>query len=194
MAHHLADLIIQARTLKGVKQQRATAAAADLVLKLWSKREVAPGNIYPLKNLGKALGVLRLLEFEASPFNRASRRDADVLLVETFDGLRKVVAHGIVFALSESDDSSGNDAKTPFLIDEEKRVIDAINMWIEHFQQARKARPAVIIVANEPSVGTNEAELAPQTEEAAAKHAFVSEIDELLATLSKLRKQIEASG
>lgn len=194
MAHHLADLMVRARTLKGVKQQQATAAATDLVLKLWSKREVAPGNVYPLKDLGNALSILRLLESEASPFSRVSKRETDVLLAKTFDGLRKLVAHGIFLTYSKLDECLEDDAKIPFLIDEEKRVIDAANLWLKHFQKVREASTPKVVIAREFSEATNSTEPKALTEEAIVKRALVSEIDELLVTLSKLKEQIEING
>jgi hypothetical protein len=194
MAHHLADLIVRARTLKGVKQEQAAAAATDLVLKLWSKREVVPGNVYPLKDLGNALSVLRLLESEASPFSRVSKRETDVLLANTFDGLRKLVAHGIFLTFSKLDERLEDDAKIPFLIDEEKRVIDAANLWLEHFQKARKTSTPRVVIARDLSEAANSTEPEALTEEEIVKRTFISEIDELQVTLSKLKKQIEIDG
>lgn len=191
MAHHLAELISRAKTLTGAKQRQATSGAADLILKLWQKREVVPGNVYPLKDLGKALSMLRLLDLAGSPFNRFSQHESDVLLTNTFDGLRKIVAYGILLNLPKHNENMNYDARTPFLLDEEKRVIEAMNLWIGHFKQARGARSPRMTIKDDPLDAANIAEADQQTEDAVAKRTFISEIDSLVVTLSKLKERTE---
>lgn len=188
MAHHLADLIQQARTLKGDKQQQAQTAAADLILKLWSKRENLPGRVYPLKGWGRALSVLGLLETEASPFNRVSIREIDLLLVKTFDQLRKIVAHGIILTLDPPAELQDDDAAAPFIDDEEKRFLAAMNCWAQHFKRARRSRyPDIVVTTKATDEPESTIEPNQLTEEDASKRALVAEIDDLLATLAKLK-------
>lgn len=191
MAHHLAELIEQARTMEGAEQRQAQAVAADLILKLWSKRENLPGEAYPLKGWGRALAMLRLLEVEASPFNRISQRQIDRVLVETFDHLRTIVAHGIVLTLGTQSEPKGEDAATPFLDGEEKRFIEAMSHWFEHFRQARRSRYPNIVITTEANRIAKNVEPEKITEEETSKRVFVAEIDDLITTLSKLRIEIE---
>lgn len=196
MAHHLAELLDQSRTLKGEKKKQAETAATDLILRLWSSREALPGAAYPLKALGRPLSVLRLLGEESSPFSARHSRTEEALLADAFDGLRKLVAHGVLLFSARLDEHPEDNITTPFLVDEERRSIEALNLWVEHFKQARK--PSVSIV--DFSIAAPDAKPSPDpdpetlTEEARAKRAFVEEIDRLQTTLSKLKDRLVPGG
>lgn len=191
MAHHLAELLDQSRTLKGAKQKQAEKAATDLILRLWSSREALPGAVYPLKALEKPLSVLRLLGEQSSPFGSRYSQTGEALLADAFDGLRKLVAHGVLLFSARLDEQSEDSITTPFLLEEERRTIEALNLWVAHFKQARGPHISIVDFSTAAAPG---AEPEVLTEEARAKRAFVEEIDKLQATLSKLKGRLESGG
>jgi len=191
MAHHLAELLDRSRTLKGAKQKQAEKATTDLILRLWSRREILPGGAYPLKALGKPLSVLGLLNEESSPFISSMHlRSEEALLADAFDGLRKLVAHGVLLFSARLDELPEDGVVTPFLMEEELRAILALNLWAKHFEQAR--RPHISIV--DFSIASANAEPEQLTEEDRAKRTFAEEIDKLQTTLSKLKDWLGCGG
>jgi hypothetical protein len=194
MAHHLAELLDQSRTLKGAKQKQAEKAAMDLIFRLWSSREALPGAAYPLKALAKPLSVLCLLGEGSSPFSARYSRTEEALLADAFDGLRKLVAHGVLLFSGQLDEHPEESVMTPFLVDEERRSIEALNLWIQHFKQARKPRVSIVDFSIASSDAKPDLEPEILTEEAQAKRAFVEEIDRLQTTLSKLKSKLEDNG
>ncbi len=192
MAHHLAELLHQSRTLEGTKRAKAEKAAADLILRLWSQRETLPGAVYPLKDLEKALSVLRLLDRGASPFSPLRSRTDETLLADAFDGLRQLVVHGILLLSSRLEVPVADSHTAPFLADEERRVLEAMNLWAAHFEQARRSRMPIVEFVSGTTDAKADAEPEVLTEEAIAKRVFVAEIDKLQATLAALRGNIGA--
>jgi hypothetical protein len=194
MAHHLAEVIEQARSSVGAKQQQANAKAVALILKLWSKREFLPGDAHPLKRWDKALGVLHLLSEEASPFSRASHRKSDRLLSETFDGLRKTVANGLLLTYIYPLEPIHDEVATPFLAEEERRILVAMNAWVTQFKKARRSRLPHIVIVSEQANAVEEGESSPLTEDEALRRTAVSEIDELQKTLAALKEMISGAS
>ncbi len=193
MAHHLADLMIQARDPDASNHERARDEAAGLILKLWSRREVLPGNAYPLKELGKALSVLRLLEFESSPFSRSAQSQFDRLIAEAFDGLRKIIAHGILLTYVNPIEPVGDEVTSPFLTEEERRVVGALNDWTAHFSNARRSHvPRIIFSDGSAESNSEEEEKKSMPDEGRSKRAFISDIDALIAALGKLSDHVKS--
>lgn len=192
MAHHLAELLDQSRTLKGVKQKQAEKAAADLILRLWSQRESLPGAAYPLKALEKPLSILQLLDRRSSPFGSMHSQTEEALLADAFDGLRKLVAHGVLLLSARLDEQPEDKVKTHFLSEEEQRTIEALNLWMAHFKQTRRPHISIVDFPSTASAAKPDAEPEVVTEEARAKRAFVEEIDKLQSTLTKLRGRLES--
>ncbi|MDN8646963.1 hypothetical protein Q0S62_00805 [Stenotrophomonas indicatrix] len=190
MAHHLAELLEQSRTLKGTKHKEAEKAATDLILRLWSRREVLPGGAYPLKALSKPLSILGLLDEASSPFSSMHSRSEEALLADAFDGLRKLVAHGVLLLSQRLDEHPDDNVTAPFLLDEELRSIEGLNLWVRHFKLARRPRISIV----DFSIASADSEPESLTEEEKAKRAFVAEIDKLQATLSKLKDEIKPGG
>lgn len=194
MAHHLAELLNQSRTQEGVKQKQAEKAAADLILRLWSRRDALPGAAYPLKALAKPLSVLRLLGDASSPFSARYSRTEEALLAEAFDGLRKLVAHGVLLFSARLDEQPEDSVTTPFLVDEERQALEALNLWVEHFRQARTPRVSIVDFSIAAPDAKPHPEPEPMTAEARARHAFVEEIDRLQTTLSALKDRLASGG
>ncbi|MBX3711864.1 MAG: hypothetical protein KF800_07885 [Lysobacter sp.] len=190
MAHHLAELLEQSRNLKGVKQKQAEKAATDLILRLWSRREVLPGGAYPLKDLGKPLSVLGLLSEESWPFHSMHSRSEEALLADAFDGLRKLVAHGVLLFSARLDEHPNDDVTAPFLHEEELRAILALNLWAQHFKQARRPHISIVDFSTAPA----DAEPENLSEQERAKRAFSNEIDKLQTTLSELKDRLGSDG
>lgn len=191
MAHHLAELLDQSRKLKSAKQKQAEKAATDLILRLWSSREALPGAAYPLKALEKPLSILRLLGEGASPFSSMYPQSEEALLADAFDGLRKLVAHGVLLFSARLDEQPEDKITTPFLLEEEQRTIDALNLWVAHFKQARRPHISIVDFSSTTSAAKPDAEPEVLTEEARARRAFVEEIDRLQTTLSKIKEKVE---
>lgn len=193
MAHYLAGLLDQSRTLKGAKQKQAEKAAADLILRLWSSREALPGAAYPLKALGKPLSVLQLLGEQSSPFSSRYLQTEEALLADAFDGLRKLVAHGVLLFSARLDETPEDSATSPFLLIEELQTLQALNLWVAHFRQAQRPQVSIVDFSSAAPGAAPDAEPEVLTEEARAKRAFAEEIDKLQATLSKLKARLESS-
>lgn len=192
MAHHLADLILQARRSQG--QDHIEAESANLIIQLWSKREVVPGGVYPLGRLGAVLSVIELLQSESSPFNRASSRRSDALLASAFDGLRKLVAYGILINAKQLKEHPVHDAKRSFLTDQERLVLESINAWIKHIKAARRTRYPTAVLAIDSPKDKIRPEDSLSTDEDKTKQFFLADIDALIGTLSELRRTIEADA
>lgn len=189
MAHHLAGLIVEARESKGPDRRRAENAAANLILRIWAQREHLPGRTYPLKEWGRSLSVLQLLEAEASPFSRASAQAFDRRLAETFDRLRQIVARGIVLTLSDPQERDASEEVTKFLDEEEQRYLTAIHGWLDHFSKNARG-----ILSSKPKAGKDDrgdGRSEGLIDRAAHLEALVSDIDNLVVALSKFREEAE---
>lgn len=196
MAHHLAELIEQARTSDGPEREAAQERAIELILKLWSRRADLPGDAYPLKKLSGVLSVLERLRPEAALFNQSGSRDTHRLLKEAFNGLRVIVARGVILTLPERLAHVELDEAAEFLNEEELQILEALNGWIE-FLKPDLHDDSVATITTDEEESALEVELAEQSEltelsdESRMRHVFVQEIDQLINTLGSLKLHLE---
>ena len=126
MAHHLAEAMIRADQTQGAEREAAQARAVDLTLTLRTRRHDLPGGAHPLKQFDNVIAVLQRLQHDAWPFRRSARDFLGPLLTDAFDGLRFIVAHGILLASDNAASESAAYEGTALLNDEEQFVLKAI--------------------------------------------------------------------
>jgi hypothetical protein len=180
---------------QGTERQAAQDKAVDLILRLWSRRHDVPGNVHPLKQFEDVIAVLRRLRSDAWPYRRSSKEQVDHLLTKAFDGLRLMVAHGIVLTSNVVATPAEMGEAEGFLEEDEKEVVEGINAWIEFLESSQQERRPVIIVkqedgdefADSQEEGGDTAKLDLKTR---ARETFTREIDDLIETLSSLKAEL----
>ncbi len=95
MAHHLASLIEEAKNSDDT-QSKAKRDAVDLIIKLWEHKSSLPGTADPMSQLRRAIEVIERIGPDSSPYFRQSQDKREQGLATLFDGLRQLVAHGVI--------------------------------------------------------------------------------------------------
>lgn len=196
MAHYLAELIERARNAEGEARIAAHAQAAELILKLWSKRRELPLSAYPLSDFAKALQVLERLTPEANPFSGYGRRSTDRFFGEAFDGLRILIMHGLLLATSAPTDSINASESEAFLDENERQIVEVINGWIDFLKDRRSSETRVVLIspsskaADDKAAAEEAAAVAELSERDRAKRAFASDVDKLIASLERLKEHV----
>jgi hypothetical protein len=134
MAHHVAELITVAENAPDGERKSAADRAADVILKLWTRRHALPGSLDPLSPLREALPMLARLQPDANPFDRYQTQGTDRILSEVFDGLASIARVAVLRTVKPVKKINPEEAE-PFLTEEESRVIGALNGWIELFEK-----------------------------------------------------------
>ncbi len=104
MAHHLAELLVEARTADAEKRGAAEDRAAALILRLWAHRHVAPPRLNPLTEYAKASQVLAAMHpttHRFAPLNPPGTPTRTVLSLEVFDLASRLAVLGLVELLPE---------------------------------------------------------------------------------------------
>lgn len=97
MAHHLAEVMVEASQAVGPAKEAAEARAVGLVVKLWVHRRALPEPVDPLGGYRKAVQVLSRLIPEANPWAYYRRSGTyEGLLGEMFELLGKIVLAGVL--------------------------------------------------------------------------------------------------
>ena len=97
IAHHLAEVIVEASRAVGPDKAASEAQAVDLILKLWAHRRSLPEPVDPLGGYRKAVEVLGLLIPEENPWLHYRRPETyDGLLREMFELMGKIVVAGVL--------------------------------------------------------------------------------------------------
>jgi hypothetical protein len=126
IAHHLADLMLQATAARGSEKQRLSAECSNLILRLWKHKADVPFLREPLVSLEAVARGLAYLDPERSPWPRlepitiASQVDPDqaesdariVQLVTTAHDLDKTLRQITRALLSEAADVAGKQEQT----------------------------------------------------------------------------------
>jgi hypothetical protein len=198
MAHHLAEVMLVAEKAKGPERQAAQDRAIDLILRLWSQRHDLPGGVHPLKQLGGVIAVLRRLHKDAWPYRQSNNGPVDTLLASAFDGLRLLVAHGVLLTSSAFPNRVELGEAAAFVEADEKFVIDRLNEWIEFVQSSESTRvPFVVVTSGEAadrrSIEKENEELMKLDPKIRAQRTLSRDIDNLLDTLEKLKVELGKS-
>ena len=104
MAHHLAELLVAARTDDAEKREAAEDRVAALILRLWAHRHVAPPRLNPLTEYAKAAQVLAAIHpttHRFAPLNPPGTPTRTVLSLEVFDLASRLAVLGLVEFLPE---------------------------------------------------------------------------------------------
>lgn len=198
MAHHIAEMMQEVESAEGSDKEQAQERAVDLILKLWARRRNLPGGAYPLNDLEPITSVIGRLRPEASPYQQHSTDETEKLLARIFDGLRLVVAHGVLLISETSKLPDDLDAVGPFLDEEERQLIEAVGGWIAYVKTGVPQPPLVVLTEEEKADMDAElaeiAELEKLDPKARSNRILSREIDGLIEALSDLKRKIAAEA
>ncbi|MBZ4421774.1 hypothetical protein [Myxococcus sp. RHSTA-1-4] len=97
LAHHLAELMVEAEKATGSAKADAVARAADIILRLWAKRRDMPATADPLGGYREAIAVLSRLMPDHNPWESYARQgDEEQVLHALFDCMARVVVCGLL--------------------------------------------------------------------------------------------------
>lgn len=103
LAHHLAELMVQAETATGPAKAEAEARAADLILRIWARRRDLPATADPLGGYREAIAVLSRMMPASNPWAAFTRHGGrEQVLHDLFDCMARVVVGGLVLTLANT--------------------------------------------------------------------------------------------
>lgn len=193
LAHHLAEVMLLAKTAEGPARAAAESKAVELILKIWARRHDLPGHSHPLKDFEGVLKIIRLLNNDAWPYPHASRESTERLLEAAFRGLQHIIAHGALLVSERAAAPLDPGETKGFLDQEEKKLIDAMNAWIELYDTAPKHPTIVMALRDETTTEALETEmneLLALDASSRARKIFVKQIDSLIDVLGHLRTRL----
>jgi hypothetical protein len=101
LAHHLAELMIEAERANGPAKAEAEARAADLILRLWAKRRDLPVAADPLGGYREAIETLSRLIPDRNPWAAyAGRGGSEQVLHDLFDCMARIVVGGLLLTMA----------------------------------------------------------------------------------------------
>lgn len=198
MAHHLAELLQQARHTEGADRLAIEDRAASLILRIWASRHNTPGNVDPMRRLENVISVMDRMRPEAWPFGGIREDAVAKLLADAFDGLRTLVYIGVVTTQLEGNERIDAGVAAPFMDEKEQEICRRINEWLEFIQEtpARPKVPRIVITNEQASLldaeKKREAEIEALPESQRTLRDLTGQIDNLILTLGKLKKQLAA--
>ena len=197
MAHHLASLIEKARRTDGTESE-AAQEATDLILQLWERRNSLPGTADPLSTLRRAIDVIDRIGPDSSPFYRQIDDSRVADLASLIDGLRQLVAHGVIL-ISEQKEIPAYTADTfEHLSEEERRIIAGIGGWMAYLEGSKPNTPIVEIIPPDEDARKKKAEEAAELErlkpDERSKVLFSRSVDELIENLQKFKADMLDHG
>lgn len=191
MAHHLASLIDEA---KSSSDPHATASreAVDLIFRIWEHRGSLPGTADPMSALKRAIDVLDRIGPNSSPFFRHSENRAESDLAKLFDGLRKLVAHGVLLIAEQKQFPKYTADTFENLSDEEQQLVSGLGGWISFLEQRKPTTPVLSVVYPEDQEKkAEEAALLESLEpDERSRVQFLQAIDELIKDLESIKTSI----
>lgn len=92
LAHHLAELMVEAERTTGSAKAEAETRAADLILRLWARRHNLPAAADPLGDYREAIAVLSRLKPDRNPWATYDRNGGpERVFHDLFDCMARVV-------------------------------------------------------------------------------------------------------
>ena len=185
MAHHLAELIDRADSgATAVERSRARKNAAETTLKIWEHRASLPGSAYPLAPYKDILKVLDRLRPDDNPFRYfgpPAETKREQLAADLFDRLARLIIALLLMKLPPGEESTQVDATALDALSEtERHVLRALQQWGELFTSRDKR------IERTPKSKKDGSTAKVNLDEVA-----VSLIDGIMATLDKLRSEIQ---
>lgn len=104
MAHHLAELLVAARSADAEERRAAEDGAAALIPRLWAQRHIALPGLNPLAAYAKAAQVLAAIHpttHRFAPLNPRETPTRTALSLEAFDLASRLALLGLVELLPE---------------------------------------------------------------------------------------------
>lgn len=198
MAHHLAEVMQEAENAEEGYKELARERAVDLILKIWSHKRSLPNGAYPLNDLETVMSVVGRLSPAASPYRCHGSDETEKLLATIFDGLRLVVAHGVILISETRGIPEDIDAAAPFLDEDERQFIEAVECWID-FGKAGVHHPRFVILTEDEEADRDlkqaeMAELEKLDPKSRSRRIFSKEIDGLIEALSDLKLKLSADN
>ena len=194
MAHHLVQLIEQAKRTDGTQNESAQEAA-NLILKLWDRRNSLPGTADPLSKLRRVIDIINLLDPNSSPFYPQSRdkREADLALL--FDGLRQLVVQGVLLISDQKEIPAYTESTFEFLSEEEQKIIVALSGWLEENKPKTLTLDFLDIDKDAEKKKAGEAVKQERlTPEERSRVQLSQSVDELIERLQNFKKNILDHG
>jgi hypothetical protein len=135
LAHHLAELMTESRNRKALAAHRVEARkqATDLILKIWERRNLLPGNAYPLAPYKDILRVLGFLRSDGNPWNQRRATPYQVTAASIYDRLSRLVIGLLLVDLGpllRRRTRRGNES-LKFLNDEEREIFKELERWLD---------------------------------------------------------------
>ena len=198
MAHHLAEVMQEAENAEEGYKELARERAVDLILKIWSHKRSLPNGAYPLNDLETVMSVVGRLSPAASPYRWHGSDETEKLLATIFDGLRLVVAHGVILISETRGIPEDIDAAAPFLDEDERQFIEAVEGWID-FGKAGVHHPRFVILTEDEEAARDlkqaeMAELEKLDPKSRSRRIFPKEIDGLIEALSDLKLKLSVDN
>ena len=195
MAHHLAEVMQEAKDAEGRDKDLAQEKAVDLILKLWAHRRDLPSNAYPINKIDSVISVIERLRTSTSPFHRNQGSEIEQFLSRIYSGLQTVAINGIVLTSKTTEIPDELTAVEPILDEEERRIVEAVRNWIVSIKTEQIMPKIEIKYVTQPmepeSKQTESPELIQLDPMAKARENLQKEIDELIETLSDLKVKLE---
>jgi hypothetical protein len=130
LAHHVAELINQARTLPpGRERSEAQKQATETILKIWAHRGNLPHHAYPLAPFKDLLKILTLLQPNNNPYRFSHLSRIDQLAAVLFDRLTRLTILLLLTHVSNEDANKTSRAAVKAMTDEEQGVLNRLNDW-----------------------------------------------------------------
>lgn len=193
MAHHLASLIEDAKGSDDA-QTAASQEAVDLIFRLWEHRASMPGTADPMSALSRAMGVLDRIGPDSSPFYRHSQDMLERDLASLFDGLRKLVAYGVMLISSQKEIPEYTADTFEHLAEEEQQFIMAMGGWLSFLEQQKPTTPIINVVfpddEQEKKKAEKEAKLTGMAPEERSRVLLSESIDEQIENLRKFKTHL----
>lgn len=193
MGHHLASLLEKAKGQDG-ERTKAKQDAVDLIIKLWAHKSSLPGSVDPMSTLKGAIKVASRLHPDSSPFYRHSqdKREHDLALL--FDGLRRLVAHGLLLIADQKEIPEYVADTFDHLTEEEQQFVTAAGGWIAFFEDTKPKTPTVTFVYHDETDKKKEDEEAAKLEkldpEERSRVQFSRTIDDLIEQLQSFKEDV----
>lgn len=136
LAHHVAQLIIEAQTAKSEQERGlASARAIDVILKIWKHRAVLPGQPDPMSQYRSVLPVLYKLRREASPWERhAGTNDPiETFITRIHRKVARLVAGLLLLRATEKRQNTSGHRKVveKFLSKDEAAILGELGRWTD---------------------------------------------------------------
>lgn len=131
MAHHIAELINDAETATAADRSSKVTVAIEAILMFWDHRATVD-RIDPLRDLKPLLRVIKTLDPEENRWGIYFRRDGYGAVAEVYSAFRELV----IFELLRQSKHDIDLAKASgFVSNEERAIIESLNLWIADYQK-----------------------------------------------------------